>query len=67
MASFMVGDEVIYRDNRYIIASRSGKGPYTFRLLASTPQGTQVAWANAHELRPVSSYLNSRDDTSDYG
>lgn len=63
MPSFTVGEEVHYLGQRWIIAGENGDRPYRYRLLATSADGVQVAWANPVQLTKISAYRTPRDDT----
>lgn len=66
MASFSIGEEVLYEGERYVISTSSPRPPYKYRLLATTPAGARVVWAVASELTKMERYTKPRDDTLDY-
>lgn len=66
MASFSIGEEVMYRGLRYVISTASPHEPYRFRLLATTPEGARVAWARTDELQKMERYTRPNDDTARY-
>lgn len=63
MASFSIGEEVLYDGRRYIISTAPAQPPYRYRLLATTPQGAQMVWATPEQLQKMESYTRPRDDT----
>ena len=63
MASFSVGEEVLYEGQRYIISTAPAQPPYRYRLVATTPQGARMVWATAEQLGKIESYTRPRDDT----
>ena len=63
--AFMVGEEVLYDDERYVIAGRRD-GPYGYRLLASRGRvnaPAKIVWAAEADLCPLRAYTDARDDT----
>ncbi len=66
MVSFSTGEEVLYRGDRYVISTASPLPPYQYRLLATTPEGARVVWAQASELGKMERYTRARDDTAVY-
>lgn len=63
MATYSIGEEVIYRDQRYVIGTASPRPPYQFRLLATTPDGMRVVLALESELTKMERYTHARNDT----
>ncbi len=63
MASFTVGEEVLYEGRRYVISTAPAQPPYRYRLLATTPAGARMAWARAEELHKIDAYTRPHDDT----
>ena len=63
MASFTIGEEVLYDGARYVITLRQPQPPYRFRLVRTTPKGPEVAWAVADELEKIEAYTTPRSDT----
>jgi len=63
MASFTVGEEVLYEGRRYVISTAPAQAPYRYRLLATTPAGARMVWARAEELHKMETYTRPRDDT----
>ncbi len=64
MASFQIGEEVLYQGDRYILAGIASSGLSRYRLLACTPEGTRVVWASEQQLKPVERYRTPLDDTA---
>lgn len=61
----MVGEEVLYEGDRYVIAGRRD-GPYGYRLLSSSGRHSgdgKIVWAAERELKPLKSYTDPRFDT----
>lgn len=63
MTQYTVGTEVLYGGRRFVITSLSGQGPYSVRLLATTPDGPEVAVARPADLTAIASYTTPRVDT----
>ncbi|MBX3139479.1 MAG: hypothetical protein KF875_01860 [Trueperaceae bacterium] len=63
MVSFSVGEEVLYKGERYVISTASPRPPYQYRLLATTPEGAKVRWALAADLTKMERYTRALDDT----
>lgn len=63
MASYTVGEEVLYRGQRYVISTAPAQPPYRYRLVATTPQGARLVWATPEQLQKIDSYTRPRDDT----
>jgi len=61
--TFTHGEEVLVDDVRYVISEIEGRPPTRVRLLATTPSGPRILWADASELRKIESYTRPRDDT----
>lgn len=62
---FTVGEEVLYRGRRYVIAAL-GAGPYGVRLLAAGSRHSEdaaIVHAAESDLETLQSYLQPRDDT----
>ena len=62
MTTFTVGEEVLYDDERFVIAGISDARPYQYRLLATTKRGTKFVWANEKDLEKIRAYTESRSD-----
>ena len=63
MATFTIGEEVMYEGERYVITLRQPQPPYRYRLVRTTSRGPVVAWAVADELEKIRSYTEPRWDT----
>ncbi len=63
MSSFTIGEEVLYRGERFAITTQAPLPPYQYRLVATTPQGVKVVWAQHEELGKMERYTTARDDT----
>lgn len=63
MASFTVGEEVLFEGRRYVISTAPAQAPYRYRLLATTPAGARMVWARAEELHKLEAYTRPHDDT----
>ena len=62
MPTFTVGEEVLFEDERFVIAAiEPGGGRY--RLLATTTSGARVVWAPHAKLQKMTRYTLARDDT----
>lgn len=66
MRTFQVGEEVLYDGRRYVISALHPDEPYHYRLLATTPDGARMVWANAESLKRIESYTKARADTERY-
>ena len=66
MADYTVGEEVMFDEERYVVASISEDDPKRCRLLATSKKGAKFVWANLDELEPMNSYLDPNDDTAKY-
>ncbi len=66
MTTYTIGEEVLYDDERYILAAKTYEEPVRYRLLASTPKGARVVWVNPQQLRKISKYTTPKDDTARY-
>lgn len=64
MPSYTIGEEVLYNGRRYVITTASAEPPYRYRLVATTPDGTGIAWARPDQLQKIRSYTQAVDDTS---
>ncbi len=63
MATFTIGEEVIYDGERYVITLRQPQPPYRYRLVRTTAGGPQLAWVEGDDLRKISAYTEPRADT----
>ena len=63
MASFTVGEEVLYEGRRYVIRTAPAQPPYRYRLVATTPAGARMVWARVEDLQKLEAYTRPRDDT----
>ncbi|HEX7039159.1 MAG TPA: hypothetical protein VF202_03490 [Trueperaceae bacterium] len=63
MASFTVGEEVLFEGERYVITLRQPQPPYRYRLVRTTPRGPEVAWALGDDLEKITAYTEPRADT----
>ncbi len=61
--SFLIGEEVLYRGDRYSISIARRAEPYQYRLVRTTEDGAEVVWAQANELEKIKTYTEPRDDT----
>lgn len=66
MADFTVGEEVMFDEERYVVASISDDEPKRYRLLATGKKGAKFVWAGVEDLEPMTSYLDPNDDTAKY-
>lgn len=64
MSSFMIGEEVKYEGERFVISQASARPPQRYRLLSSTPSGARMVWATAAELEKIARYTTPVDDTN---
>lgn len=62
VATFTVGEEVLYDDERFVIAGISITPPYYYRLLATGKRGAKVVWAVEKELEKIRAYTESKRD-----
>lgn len=60
----MVGEEVLYDDERYVIDRIDPSQPYGYRLLAVSPKGARIVWATEKELAKIRSYTTPVRDTT---
>jgi hypothetical protein len=63
MARFSIGEEVMYRGERYAITIATPAEPYEYRLVRTTEDGAEVVWALEGELSKIERYTRPRDDT----
>lgn len=63
MATFTIGEEVMYEGERYVITLRQPQPPYRYRLVRTTAHGPEVAWARGEELDKIKAYTEPRADT----
>lgn len=63
MATFTVGEEVLFEDERYVV-SAIDRVDGRYRLLATTPHGARVVWAPHGALHKMERYTHARDDTA---
>lgn len=66
VATFTIGEEVMYDDERFVIAGLSAGEPVRYRLLATTPSGARVVWARPEDLGKMLTYTRPNDDTARY-
>ncbi|CAN5789165.1 hypothetical protein BH24DEI2_BH24DEI2_11000 [soil metagenome] len=66
MPTFTIGEEVMYDDERFVIAAISVDEPVRYRLLATTPSGARMVWANPKDLGKMLNYTQPDDDTARY-
>lgn len=66
MSTFTIGEEVIYDEERYVIASKSDQKPLRYRLLATTPKGARMLWVDPKDLEKIVRYTKPFDDTALY-
>ena len=66
VATFTIGEEVMYDEERFVIANISADEPIRYRLLATTPSGARVVWAEPKDLEKMSNYTRANDDTARY-
>ncbi|MBX3144112.1 MAG: hypothetical protein KF813_10180 [Trueperaceae bacterium] len=64
MSSFMIGEEVKYEGERFVISQASERLPLRYRLLSTTPEGARMIWASPDELQKMSRYTTPVDDTN---
>ena len=62
---YTVGEEVLFRGERFVISTASPQPPYRYQLLATTPKGVRFIWANPDQLGKMSRYTTPVDDTED--
>lgn len=63
MASFTIGEEVLFHGDRYVITTADPRPPYRYRLVASTPHGARVVWATHDAIGKMERYRIPVDDT----
>ncbi len=63
MATFTIGEEVLLDGERFVITLKQPSPPYRYRLVRTTEQGPQVAWAEPDELQNIERYTTPRADT----
>lgn len=66
MATFTIGEEVIFEDERFTVAAISEDEPVRYRLLATTPNGARIVWVNPKDIEKMVSYTRPDDDTARY-
>ena len=64
MATFTIGEEIIYDDMRFVVAGIQGDDPVRYRLLATTEEGARIVWARHGDLQKIRSYTEPKDDTA---
>lgn len=62
MATFTVGEEVLFEDERYVVSVIDAEGD-RYRLLATTPDGTRFRWVRHAQLQKIARYVVPKDDT----
>lgn len=60
---FAIGEEVIYDEERYIVAGYEAARVTPYRLLATTSQGAKVVWSSEADLQAIASYVTPCLDT----
>ncbi|HLV11791.1 MAG TPA: hypothetical protein VKY42_05015 [Trueperaceae bacterium] len=63
MATFTIGEEVLYEGERYVITLRQPQPPYRYRLVRTTADGPEVRWALGDDLAKITAYTEPRQDT----
>lgn len=66
MATFTIGEEVMFEDERFTVAAISEDEPIRYRLLATTPNGARMVWVNPKDIEKMVSYTQPDDDTARY-
>ena len=66
MASFTVGEEVLFDDLRYVISQITDEDPPRYRLLATTKEGAKVVWRRKQDIQKIKQYTQAKDDTENY-
>ena len=66
MATFNIGEEVMFEDERFTVAAISEDEPIRYRLLATTPNGARMVWVNPKDIEKMVSYTQPDDDTARY-
>jgi len=62
MPTFTVGEEVLYEDERFVIAAIEPDRD-RYRLLATTASGARVVWSPHAKLQKMTRYTLPKDDT----
>ncbi len=63
METFLVGDEVRFDGQQYVISTIDQASPKPFRLMRTGSRGVQFVHATASQLSRVKSYTEPVDDT----
>ncbi len=63
---FTIGEEVMYDEERYVIADITTEEPKRYRLLLTSKKGTRVEWVREKEISKMANYLTPYDDTALY-
>lgn len=63
MATFNVGEEVLFEDERFVV-SMIDRTDGRYRLVATTPDGARVVWVPHAALHKMERYTLALDDTS---
>ena len=66
MTTFSFGEEVIFDEERYVLAAKSEGEPLRYRLLATRPDGAKMVWADPRDITKIKSYTEPNDDTDSY-
>lgn len=62
MPTFTVGEEVLFEDERFVIAAIEPGGS-RYRLLTTTAAGARIVWAPPAKLQKMTRYTLPKDDT----
>jgi hypothetical protein len=61
--NFSIGEEVIHKNERFIITGTSASAPLRYRLLTTGKQGVRFVWANPNVIEKIKSYTSAVEDT----
>jgi len=64
VSTFTIGEEVMFGDEGYVIASISDDKPARYRLLQSTKKGARFVWAGLKDIEEMHRYLDPVNDTA---
>lgn len=62
---FLIGDEILFNGKRHVISEYSEDSGY-YRLLSVGEKGTKFNWAKKDEIKQISKYVKTIDDTRRY-
>ena len=61
--NFSIGEEVIHKNERFIVAGTSASAPLRYRLINTGKQGARFVWANPNVIEKMKRYTEAVQDT----